>query len=302
MDLQSWQRRMHGHGQPRIHRTRSHGPAHGAQPDQGRTHRHTLQPQPGGRGRTRGRGRTAGGGPGGGGPERPGALHLPLHARRGREHPAAGAGGRAARRHLRRPLHHRRAGRQAHRRDVRGEGRPVHRRPGLRRPLGRGGRRRSPSCAAATGRPSRRCFPTFRSRASRSTTWGRWVRAPWPSSATTSWWASTRRPWPRPSCWAPRRASIPRRSTRSSPDATGHSAQIARNIPQFVFPGKFDAAFSIDHLHKDVALGGRTGEGRERADGPRGRHAAAAGGGPGAGLRQRRPGRARSVRWRTSPV
>ncbi len=36
--------------------------------------------------------------------------------------------------------------------------------------------------------------------------------------------------------------------------ATGHSAQIARNIPQFVFPGKFDAAFSIDHLHKDVAL------------------------------------------------
>ncbi|OTA41217.1 MAG: hypothetical protein A6D92_08780 [Symbiobacterium thermophilum] len=37
-------------------------------------------------------------------------------------------------------------------------------------------------------------------------------------------------------------------------NATGHSAQIARNIPQFVFPGKFDAAFSIDHLHKDVAL------------------------------------------------
>ena len=36
--------------------------------------------------------------------------------------------------------------------------------------------------------------------------------------------------------------------------ATGHSAQIERNIPQFVFPGKFEAAFSIDHLHKDVAL------------------------------------------------
>ncbi|MFS8640514.1 MAG: NAD(P)-dependent oxidoreductase [Symbiobacteriaceae bacterium] len=37
-------------------------------------------------------------------------------------------------------------------------------------------------------------------------------------------------------------------------NATGHSAQIARNIPQFVFPGKFEAAFSIDHLNKDVAL------------------------------------------------
>jgi len=36
--------------------------------------------------------------------------------------------------------------------------------------------------------------------------------------------------------------------------ATGSSAQITRNIPQFVFPGNFEAAFSIDHLHKDVAL------------------------------------------------
>jgi 3-hydroxyisobutyrate dehydrogenase-like beta-hydroxyacid dehydrogenase len=36
--------------------------------------------------------------------------------------------------------------------------------------------------------------------------------------------------------------------------ATGGSKQIDRNIPKFVFPGNFDAAFSIDHLHKDVAL------------------------------------------------
>ena len=36
--------------------------------------------------------------------------------------------------------------------------------------------------------------------------------------------------------------------------ATGGSAQIERNIPKFVFPGNFDAAFSIEHLHKDVAL------------------------------------------------
>ncbi|HEY8348185.1 MAG TPA: NAD(P)-dependent oxidoreductase [Symbiobacteriaceae bacterium] len=36
--------------------------------------------------------------------------------------------------------------------------------------------------------------------------------------------------------------------------STGHSKQIERNLPQFVFPGKFDAAFSIELLHKDVAL------------------------------------------------
>lgn len=37
-------------------------------------------------------------------------------------------------------------------------------------------------------------------------------------------------------------------------NATGGSKQIERNIPKFVFPGNFEAAFSIDHLHKDVAL------------------------------------------------
>ncbi|HLN60057.1 MAG TPA: NAD(P)-dependent oxidoreductase [Symbiobacteriaceae bacterium] len=36
--------------------------------------------------------------------------------------------------------------------------------------------------------------------------------------------------------------------------ATGGSKQIERNLPKFVFPGNFDAAFSIEHLHKDVAL------------------------------------------------
>ncbi|MBP2019545.1 3-hydroxyisobutyrate dehydrogenase-like beta-hydroxyacid dehydrogenase [Symbiobacterium terraclitae] len=36
--------------------------------------------------------------------------------------------------------------------------------------------------------------------------------------------------------------------------ATGNSAQIERNIPKFIFPGNFEAAFSVDHLHKDVAL------------------------------------------------
>lgn len=36
--------------------------------------------------------------------------------------------------------------------------------------------------------------------------------------------------------------------------ATGGSKQIERNLPKFVFPGQFDAAFSIEHLHKDVAL------------------------------------------------
>jgi 3-hydroxyisobutyrate dehydrogenase-like beta-hydroxyacid dehydrogenase len=37
-------------------------------------------------------------------------------------------------------------------------------------------------------------------------------------------------------------------------NATGGSKQIDRSIPKFIFPGKFDAAFSIEHLHKDVAL------------------------------------------------
>lgn len=36
--------------------------------------------------------------------------------------------------------------------------------------------------------------------------------------------------------------------------ATGGSKQIERNIPKFVFPGNFAAAFSIEHLHKDIAL------------------------------------------------
>lgn len=36
--------------------------------------------------------------------------------------------------------------------------------------------------------------------------------------------------------------------------ATGGSKQIDRNIPKFIFPGNFEAAFSIEHLHKDVAL------------------------------------------------
>jgi 3-hydroxyisobutyrate dehydrogenase-like beta-hydroxyacid dehydrogenase len=36
--------------------------------------------------------------------------------------------------------------------------------------------------------------------------------------------------------------------------ATGNSKQIERNFPQFIFPGNFEAAFSIEHLHKDVAL------------------------------------------------
>lgn len=35
--------------------------------------------------------------------------------------------------------------------------------------------------------------------------------------------------------------------------ATGQSKQIERNIPK-IFPGNFEAAFSISHLHKDVAL------------------------------------------------
>lgn len=37
-------------------------------------------------------------------------------------------------------------------------------------------------------------------------------------------------------------------------NATGGSKQIDRNIPKFVFPGNWEAAFSIEHLHKDVAL------------------------------------------------
>lgn len=42
--------------------------------------------------------------------------------------------------------------------------------------------------------------------------------------------------------------------------ATGGSKQIDRNIPKFVFPGDFTAAFSIEHLHKDVALAVTLGE------------------------------------------
>lgn len=42
--------------------------------------------------------------------------------------------------------------------------------------------------------------------------------------------------------------------------ATGGSKQIERNIPKFVFPGDFTAAFSIEHLHKDVALAVTLGE------------------------------------------
>lgn len=36
--------------------------------------------------------------------------------------------------------------------------------------------------------------------------------------------------------------------------ATGGSKMVDRNIPKFIFPGNFEAAFSIDHLLKDVAL------------------------------------------------
>lgn len=36
--------------------------------------------------------------------------------------------------------------------------------------------------------------------------------------------------------------------------ATGHSRMIERNMEKFVFPGNFEPAFSINHLHKDVAL------------------------------------------------
>ncbi|HYG59157.1 MAG TPA: NAD(P)-dependent oxidoreductase [Symbiobacteriaceae bacterium] len=36
--------------------------------------------------------------------------------------------------------------------------------------------------------------------------------------------------------------------------ATGQSRQIERNIPKFVFPGNFEAAFSVSHLHKDLGL------------------------------------------------
>jgi 3-hydroxyisobutyrate dehydrogenase-like beta-hydroxyacid dehydrogenase len=36
--------------------------------------------------------------------------------------------------------------------------------------------------------------------------------------------------------------------------ATGQSRQIERNFTKFIFPGNFEAAFSIEHLHKDVAL------------------------------------------------
>lgn len=36
--------------------------------------------------------------------------------------------------------------------------------------------------------------------------------------------------------------------------ATGYSRSIERNMEQFVFAGNFEPAFSINHLHKDVAL------------------------------------------------
>lgn len=36
--------------------------------------------------------------------------------------------------------------------------------------------------------------------------------------------------------------------------ATGHSAQLARNMELFTFPGQFDPGFSIDMLHKDLVL------------------------------------------------
>jgi 3-hydroxyisobutyrate dehydrogenase-like beta-hydroxyacid dehydrogenase len=36
--------------------------------------------------------------------------------------------------------------------------------------------------------------------------------------------------------------------------ATGGSKQIDRHMEKFIFPGNFEAAFSIEHLHKDVAL------------------------------------------------
>lgn len=42
--------------------------------------------------------------------------------------------------------------------------------------------------------------------------------------------------------------------------ATGGSKQIERNIPKFVFPGNFEAAFSVEHLHKDVALAVQLGK------------------------------------------
>lgn len=36
--------------------------------------------------------------------------------------------------------------------------------------------------------------------------------------------------------------------------ATGGSKMIERHLPKFVLPGNFEAAFSIEHMHKDVAL------------------------------------------------
>lgn len=37
-------------------------------------------------------------------------------------------------------------------------------------------------------------------------------------------------------------------------NSAGDSSQIRRCLPKFVFPGQFDAAFSIEHLHKDMGL------------------------------------------------
>lgn len=36
--------------------------------------------------------------------------------------------------------------------------------------------------------------------------------------------------------------------------ATGHSKQMERNLTRFTFPGNFDAAFSVEFLHKDVGI------------------------------------------------
>jgi len=42
--------------------------------------------------------------------------------------------------------------------------------------------------------------------------------------------------------------------------ATGNSAQLQRNFPDLIFKGKFDPMFSVDLLHKDIALGLEVGK------------------------------------------
>lgn len=42
--------------------------------------------------------------------------------------------------------------------------------------------------------------------------------------------------------------------------ATGNSAQLQRNFPDLILKGKFDPMFSVDLLHKDVALGVEVGK------------------------------------------